>query len=114
MEQGLVPQYLLEQEVSHALLQELGLELRVNEQQPLLAALAMLIEQLLARDYEKLVYFLYRVDVSETKIRALLEQAAGENTPALLAAAIVDRLQEKVLSRKQYIMQADPEAGELF
>lgn len=114
MEQGLVPQYLLEQEVSHALLQELGLELRVNEKQALLAALELLIEQMLVRDYEKLVYFLYRVDVSESKIRSLLEQAAGENTAALLARAIVDRLQEKVLSRQQYMMQADPEACELL
>ncbi|MCG9900532.1 MAG: hypothetical protein MH132_11060 [Hydrotalea sp.] len=114
MKQGLVPQYLLEQEVSHALLQELGLEIRVNEKQPLLAALELLIEQMLARDYEKLVYFLYRVDVSESKIRSLLDQAAGENTAALLARAIVDRLQEKVLSRQQYMMQADPEAGELL
>lgn len=58
------------------------------------------IEHLINHDFEKLVYYLYRIDVDEQKMRSLLNRNAGENAAGLIAELIIERQLQKINSRK--------------
>ncbi len=64
--------------------------------------LAAHINQLIQHDFEKLVSLLYRIDVSEHKLKNLLQQYADENAGKIIAQLIIERQQEKINSRKQF------------
>jgi hypothetical protein len=81
---------------------ELALDLPGN------IALAQLKEQLAAHinhliknDFEKLVFYLYRIDVNEQKMKAML-QAPHENSGELIAQLIIDRQLEKQKTKEQF------------
>ncbi len=63
--------------------------------------LAAHINYLINHDFEKLVFYLYRIDVNEKKMRHLLDQREGENAAILIADLIIDRQLEKIKSRQQ-------------
>ena len=64
--------------------------------------LSVHINELINHDFEKLVYYLYRIDVDENKMRRLLEQREGENAAALIADLIIERIVQKKEARKQF------------
>lgn len=60
------------------------------------------ITHLINNDFEKLVYYLYRIDVNENRMRTLLEQRDGENAAELIADLIIERQLQKIESRKKF------------
>ena len=64
--------------------------------------LSAYINHLINTDFEKLVYYLYRIDVDETRMRNLLDKSAGENAAALIAELIIERQQQKIESRNTF------------
>lgn len=60
------------------------------------------INQLINTDFEKLIYYLYRIDVNETKMKQLLQQQGGENAAQLIARLIIDRQLQKIKSRAEH------------
>jgi predicted KAP-like P-loop ATPase len=58
-------------------------------------------------DFNKLVQFLYVVDVDESKLESLLQ--FHENTPSaeLIADLIIERQQEKILAKQQFKFNDD-------
>lgn len=75
---------------------------------PAAISLAQLKEQLAAHinylinhDFEKLVFYLYRIDLNEQKMKALL-QSPHENAGALIAQLIIDRQLEKQKTKQQF------------
>ena len=60
------------------------------------------IEELMARDLEKLMWILYRIDVSEKKVREALEIHSSMDYAQALADLIIERQVEKAKSRAQY------------
>jgi hypothetical protein len=83
--------------------QSLEIELPVSvSQQELRGQLAAHINYLINHDFEKLVFYLYRIDVDETKMRRLLEQREGENAAGLIADLIIEREVQKMESRKKF------------
>lgn len=71
------------------------------------AELTAAINQLINTDFEKLVFLLYRIDVSEQKIKALLNNTTSSNAGELIAQAIIERLEEKKVSREKYKQQGE-------
>jgi hypothetical protein len=69
--------------------------------------LAAHINQLINHDFEKLVALLYRVDVSEKKLRDLLHHHDGENAASLIASLIIERQLQKIKTRQQYRSRDD-------
>ena len=63
------------------------------------------INYLINHDFEKLIYYLYRADVNENKMRHLLQQKEGENAAGLIADLIIERQLEKIKSRRQFRQQ---------
>jgi len=63
--------------------------------------LAFHINHLINHDFEKLVFFLYRIDVDETKIKQLLDRTEGENAAGLIADLVIERQLQKIKSRQR-------------
>ena len=53
-------------------------------------------------DFNSLVAFLYRVDISESGLRRLLKENPGEDAGRIIARMVIDRLGQKIESRKRH------------
>ncbi len=60
------------------------------------------INYLIINDFEKLIYALYRIDVSEAKIKNLLINKSDTSAAELIADAIIERQLEKKESKEKY------------
>lgn len=74
--------------------------------------LISLINELINKDFDVLVQLLYRIDVSEKKIRAVLEQRTETDSATILADLIIERQLQKIQSRKRFSNRTSPESGE--
>lgn len=63
------------------------------------SSLASHINHLINHDFEKLVFYLYRIDVDEARMRALLAYKEGNDAPVLIADLIIERQLQKIKSR---------------
>ena len=70
--------------------------------QELEALLAEIVNGWIRSDFTRLVQFLYRIDISESRLRLLLEENSEEDTGQLLARLILERLSQKIETRRQY------------
>ncbi len=59
------------------------------------------VEELLIKDFEKLIHILYRIDVSEQKLKEALAET-NDNPAAVIAKMILEREMQKVATRKKY------------
>lgn len=60
------------------------------------------INRLIQNNFEQLISLLYRIDISESKIKLLLQNNTGENTGDIIAALIIERQLQKIKSREQF------------
>ena len=68
----------------------------------LLTQLAAHINHLIKEDFEKLVGYLYRIDVNEQNLKQLLKQYPDEDAGNIIASLIIERQQQKIKSRQQF------------
>ncbi len=66
--------------------------------------LAVKINGLIQTDFHQLIVLLYRVDVSEEKLKYLLKMNRDTDAGQVIAELIVDRLCEKAISKMKYKM----------
>jgi hypothetical protein len=66
--------------------------------------LSIFINQLIQRDFHSLVALLYRIDISEPKLKQLLDQI-DENAGDIIADLIIERELEKIKSRREFKQQ---------
>jgi uncharacterized protein YwgA len=64
--------------------------------------LAVLINRLINTDFEKLAGILYRIDVSEKKLKKLLSDNPNTDAGLLIADLVIERLIEKKKSREKF------------
>ena len=69
--------------------------------------LAAYIHLLINNDFEKLISILYRLDVSEKKLKDLLAEKTAGDAGILIADAIIERQLQKITSRKKYSSNKD-------
>ncbi|MEO6719732.1 MAG: hypothetical protein ABIN67_05160 [Ferruginibacter sp.] len=60
------------------------------------------INSLIQNDFQKLITVLYRVDVSEGKLKQLLQQNTGTDACKIIASLIIERQVQKIKTRQQY------------
>lgn len=65
------------------------------------------IDELVVNDFDKLVRILYRVDVSETKLRNLLQTHPEADAGRIIAELLLERELEKRASREKFKNQAE-------
>jgi len=70
--------------------------------QELLQRLAGYINHLIVRDFNQLVSILYRLDVSENKLKQMLNDNSDEDAGKIIAALIIERQLQKIKSRQQF------------
>jgi hypothetical protein len=64
--------------------------------------LADRINELVNNDFQKLVSILYRMDVSETKLKQLLNENPGTNAALIITDLMIERQEQKIISRQQF------------
>ena len=81
---------------------DVGLSLSPSEinYDVLVKELTRAIEYLIEKDFEKLMHILYRIDVSEAKVKKVfgLEQDVAQQ----IAKLIIEREEQKVITRAKY------------
>jgi hypothetical protein len=60
-------------------------------------------------DFGALVQLLYRIDVNESRLRALLQENAGEDAGRVIARLIIERQWQKIETRRRFRSNADGE-----
>ncbi len=72
------------------------------QQKHLHADLATYINDLILNNFNELVYLLYRVDVSEAKLKALLKENNKADAGEMIATLIIERQIQKIKSRLEH------------
>ena len=68
----------------------------------LLVWMTQYIDQLISNDFDALMLLLYRIDVSEQKVKSMLADNNGINAARIIAELIIKRQQQKIFSRSHY------------
>lgn len=76
--------------------------------------LAAYVNDLVGKDFEKLVSLLYRIDVSEAKLKNLLQVHKDENAGKIIAQLILERQQQKIKSREQFTKKKTDDENETW
>lgn len=71
-------------------------------EEELLQTLATLINDLIQHDFAQLVRMLYRLDISETKLKQLLKDYPDADAGRIIGSMIIERQRQKIASRKQF------------
>jgi len=74
----------------------------------LISKVAEIISHLLDRNFEKLLWILYRVDVDEEKAKHLLSSHMPDQAPHILAELVVNRQLKKEELKKQFNVHQNP------
>lgn len=74
--------------------------------------LADYINTLILEDFNQLIQILYRIDVSEPKLKKLLQEHPDQNAGTLIARMIINRQLEKIKSREQFRNQQNTSASD--
>lgn len=68
--------------------------------------LSAYLNELINNDFDKLVFLLYRIDVSESKLKTLLANQT-ENAGDVIAELMIERQMQKIKTRKQFHQRDD-------
>lgn len=99
---------MMNEELIATIQQEMAVELPVNiALHELEALLSVHINQLIQKDFQRLVALLYRIDVNEKKLETLLHQHAGEDAGSIIAQLVIERQLQKIKSRQQFSRRDD-------
>ncbi len=60
------------------------------------------INSLIEKDFDKLITYLYRIDVNEQKLKNLLQQNPEEDAGNMIATLIIERQLQKIKTREQF------------
>lgn len=89
-----------EEEIRSFLRQELSIQLSGGAtMQQLLEAVKEKIQVLIDTDFQQLINVLYRIDVSEHKLKRLLKENHGQDTALIISNLVIERQIQKAKSR---------------
>jgi hypothetical protein len=80
----------------------LGLVVTGSSYEDALQKLAARINTLIEKDLHQLISILYRMDISEPRLRTLLRDNEGKDAGLLIAAMMVEREAQKIRSRREH------------
>ncbi len=76
-------------------------EIHVLKNDDFLCQLSAEINQMILTNFESLVQLLYRIDVSEMKLKSILKEQPNEDAGKIIAHLIVERQMQKIILKKQ-------------
>lgn len=80
----------------------LNKQLDVFQKQELKEQLISIVNSLLLHDFNKLVQILYRVDVSEQKLKELLQKNPQTDAAIIIADLLIERQEEKIKTKQSF------------
>ena len=89
------------QDIDHFLLQ-LNDKVSMLEKLKMREQLVFFINHLLLNDFNKLVNILYHVDVSEQKLKTLLQEQPQTDAAELIADLLIQRQEQKIASKQSF------------
>ena len=90
-----------EEEPIQAAAKELEVVLKGNDFSANRQLLVEKINDLIEKDFQKLVGILYRVDVSEDKLKTFLKENPATDAGLIIADLVIERQLQKIKSRRQ-------------
>jgi hypothetical protein len=76
--------------------------------------LSAYLNHLIENDFPALLQLLYRVDVSEQKLKSTLKENQGANAGDLLAELLIERQKEKAVARQMSSLRPDSTGEEAW
>lgn len=76
--------------------------------QQLQEKLISFVNDLIRDDFQRLVAILYKVDVDEGRLKAILRKEAGKDAATIIARLIIEREMQKIETRKQFGNNSNP------
>lgn len=73
-----------------------------HTEEDVLQWLAEYIDYLVSKDFDALLLLLYRIDVSEEKVKSMLAENKGQNSSRLIAGMMIDRQKQKLYWRNKF------------
>jgi hypothetical protein len=73
-----------------------------NSYQEIHVQLSVYLNNLIKNDFDKLIAYLYRIDVNEQKLKTLLMQKPDEDAGNIIATLIIERQEQKIKTRRQF------------
>ncbi|MEP6595252.1 MAG: hypothetical protein ABJA71_04860 [Ginsengibacter sp.] len=99
---------MVQTELIHILNIELNTELpQAISEENLVQRLSEFISHLIQTNFQRLLLILYRVDVSEKKIKQLLQKDSSEDAAIIIAKLIIEREAQKIYSRNLFSHKND-------
>ncbi|HET7896245.1 MAG TPA: hypothetical protein VFL47_01200 [Flavisolibacter sp.] len=89
------------------ILAKISADLPADKRALLKTQLAAYLNDLVLHDFQALVQLLYRVDVPEKKVKAVLKENPHEDAGALLADLLIRRQLEKQATRNSFRSSSD-------
>jgi len=77
-------------------------QLTVVQKENLRDQLVEIINNLLLNDFNKLVHVLYRVDISEQKLKQLLQKNPTTDAAVIIAELLIARQQQKIATKQSF------------
>lgn len=93
---------ILKQQIQNTLSLRADLTEAVKNEEQLLKLVEQYVQELIDTDFEKLLLVLYRLDVSEKKVKQALEINGAENATNSIAKLILEREKEKAETREKF------------
>lgn len=84
------------------IIEQWQLSLPLQEKNQLKKQLAAYLNDLLLHNFDRLVQILYRVDVSEQKLKGVLSENKTTDAGELIAEVIIKRQEEKLAARQAF------------
>jgi hypothetical protein len=76
-------------------------------EEQLLQVLSVEINRLINQDFSRLIAILYRIDISELKLKKLLAENKGSDASRIIAWMILERQKEKQRLRQRFSTKRD-------
>lgn len=86
---------------------QLRLPIEVNSIVELKDSISTIINDLIANDFSRLISLLYRLDISEKKLRQSLATSATISAGDIIAEMIIERQKEKIKTRRLFARKND-------
>lgn len=94
--------------MNNAIKQEVEKAFNIQLEETSFQHLVNYIQHLIQTDFEKLIFLLYKIDVSENNLKKLLQQNTNTNTAEIIAKTIVERFEQKIKTKQSFKSNAIP------
>lgn len=93
---------LLKNQIQNSLQLRPELVEKATNESELIELIRQLVQELIDRDFEKLLLILYRLDINEVKVKQAIDLAGPADAPLSIAQLILDREKQKIATRAKY------------